>query len=258
MVKVLLALVCIVCLVLAFKSEKRKVLIEKPHSTVVVHPKPIIKPKISTNNCSNKIIIYFDKYGFDPNELTVPLNSQVTVKNITNNNLLFEALANQPNQNYALDLGSIPPHGSSSFQVSKMGVWQFEANNQPEIRGEIGVGPLGYYPTGLCFNENKNTFHRIKKPIFKIWYDSFGFMPNLISVLTGTKIIIDNKSTFTQPGPMFFTPRSTDSPNIYSLLKLGFIDKQQQKSFVAQYPGVYKYQDVYQPQPKSLGEINVY
>lgn len=260
MVRVVLTLICIVCLILAFKSEKKKIVSEKHHSTFIIQskPSPIVNKKNKTSSCSNQIVIYFDKYGFEPNELTVPLNSQVTVKNITDKNLLFEALANQPNQNNALNLGIIPPSSSKSFQVIKSGVWQFQANNQPEIRGEIGVGPLGYYPPKLCYNKFKNGFYALAKKTFKIFYDSYGFMPNLISVKTGTNIVIYNKSTFTQPGPMFFAPRSVDQSNIYQLLSLGFIYKQQQKSFIAQYPGIYKYQDVYQPQPKSLGEINVY
>jgi len=258
MVRVILILVCVICLILAFKPEKKKVLIEKHPSTLTTEASPIIHKKSSVNNCSNKIVIYFDKYGFEPNELTVPLNSQVTVRNTTNKNLLFEALANQPNQNNALNLGTILPGGAKSFQINKSGVWQFQANNKPEVRGEIGVGSLGYYPSGLCYNKSKNSFYALTKKTFKIFYDSFGFMPNLISVKTGTSIVIYNKSTFTQPGPMFFAPRQIDQSSIYQLLSLGFIYKQQQKSFIAQYPGIYKYQDVYQPQPKSLGEVKVY
>lgn len=202
-----------------------------------VQPKPLV------------VTINYDKFGFDPNIVKVPVGTIVTVKNITNQNLLFQPLYGQPNQNNSLNLGNITPRQSKSFTITKTGVWQYEGQNNPEIRGLISTGKLTPNIAALSINAP------IKNNILLIKYDDYGFMPNEITVPYGTSVTIENISDNTQPGPMLILekPGQLSDPQ----LNFGVIAKQQSKISVLTIKGTWIYEDVYQPKPKSLGQITV-
>lgn len=198
---------------------------------------------------SPHITIYYDNYGFDPNELTVPVGSHVAVKNISSQEMLtFNSIPNQPNA--ILDLGQIAKNQSKAFIMSRAGVWQFEANNQPEIRGEIGTGRLSItpaiYPDARIHNN----------PV-SISYDDYGFMPNEVSVPVGTTVTLTNNSTNTQPGPSLFQegPGSTAAN---PALNIGSLQKQRSKSFTLNTRGTWILENAYQPAGKNLAQITSY
>ena len=196
------------------------------------------------------IAIYFDNFGFDPNILRVPVGTIIKVINIsTKGPLKFEALSGQANQNYSLNLGIINQNQSKSLTITKSGVWQYEGQHNPEIRGVISTGKLSSNIIGKSINPPINNNQ------VNIIYDDYGFMPNIITVPPGTNITITNTSDNTQPGPMNIQegPNQPLNPN----LNIGFIFKKKSKSFIVNKVGNWIYDDIYQPVPKSLGQINV-
>jgi len=208
-----------------------------------------IKYNPNTNRYQNTI--YFDNYGFDPNELTVPIGTIVIIKNITNYNLNFQPLYGQPNQNVALSLGNIQPGASKSFLADERGIWQYEANHNPSIRGEIGVGDVSSY------REDQMPNAKIKAPSVNLIYDDYGFLPNELRIKANTKIVLINKTTDTEPGPSNFE-QVPDSGSINPNLNLGLINKDQSKTFVISQPGKWLLEDSYQPSAKAISQIEVY
>lgn len=207
--------------------------------------------KSSTNISSQAVTIYFDNYGFDPNELTVPMGTVVEVKNISTLGALnFQPLYGQSNQNYALSLGLIGEGQSKSFVVAKKGVWQYEGDNNPSLRGEIGEGD------GSSYNYQQNPNATITSKSLTLEYNDYGFIPNEITVPLGTKITFYNLTTNTQPGPMLFK-QVPNQPSNNPALNLGVIYKQQHKSFIASSVGSWQFEDAYQPAAKGIGQLTV-
>ena len=213
---------------------------------------PVPSPSLQLQRYSPPVIIYFNKFGFDPNELTVPIGTTVTVDNTTTDIPLdFEALYGQTNQNTSLNLGAIPPGASKNFQVAKKGVWQYEGNHNPSIRGEIGTGPLTANLAQL-YPDPPITGGQIT-----VTWDDFGFEPNTVSVPIGTTFSVHNISTFTQPGPMRFDEAAAQTNNNPDI-NLGVIAKQQTASNVLTHPGTWVFENAYQPAAKGQGQLTVY
>ncbi len=202
------------------------------------------KPNIET--------IYYDNYGFEPNILNTPINSTVIVKNISNKGpLLFEALYNQPNQNPALDLGTINQGQSKSFVITKSGVWQYEANNNPSIRGIIGTSIKSTFQNYMIPDKKLNIHTLLIK------YDDYGFVPNQVTVPINTRIILQNVTDNTQPGPSFFE-LTLNNRSEYVQQNIGLLQKQQTKSFTLNKLGNWLLEDIYQPKAKARAQISTY
>jgi plastocyanin len=154
---------------------------------------------------SSKVVIYYDNYGFDPNVLTIPVGTTVYVKNISTGPLSFMDMPAQAVPNPSFNLGSIPIGQEKSFVIKNKGVWQYEANGHPEIRGEIGTGPSSYTASQLPNNSIDKTAKNLT-----VVYDDYGFMPNELSISSGSQITLKNKTTRTQPGPSEFSVASQD------------------------------------------------
>jgi len=196
--------------------------------------------------------IYYDNYGFDPNILNTPIKSKVIVKNISNKGpLLFEALYNQPNQNDALNLGVINQGGSKSFVITKAGVWQYEGNNNPSIRGIIGTSIKTTFKNYMIPDKP------LKNHTLLIRYDDYGFVPNQVTVPINTKIILQNITDNTQPGPSLFELTSTNqSANSQQII--GLLQKQQAQSFRLNKLGNWLLVNIYQPPTKAIAHIAIY
>ena len=90
------------------------------------------------NNVTN---IIYNQYGFDPNIDTVTAGSSVTIENQTKASVTIKAIDFfGRNILYSpLNLGTIQPQQQKSFVLSGGGVVQYQANNSPAIRAEIGT-----------------------------------------------------------------------------------------------------------------------
>lgn len=212
----------------------------------VAKPKPVLAAAAHPKN----VTIYFDNYGFDPNILHVPIGTRVNVKNIsTTGSLLFEALEGQPNQNVALNLGSIAENQSKSFRVTRPGVWQYEGNDNPSIRGLIGTAANSSLTPGIYPNA------KITSGNLFIKYDDYGFMPNEINVPVGTRITLKNVTDNTQPGVSTFE-QSSGPPN--PSLNVGPLNKQQSAAFYLTTKGSWLLSDIDQPTAKAQAQISAY
>ncbi len=206
-------------------------------------------PNPPTRNIN--ITIYYDEYGFDPNILTLPIGTNVTVDNISTRQLEFNSVPEQAQQNSALNLGLIASGATKRFQIAKSGIWQFEGNNDPETRGVISTG------SKLSVKPQMLPDARISSNKLDIVYDDYGFMPNEISVPVGTIITLTNASTKTQPGPTLFK-QGAGMGGINPELNIGVLEKRQSKSFVVTNAGSWLLQNAYQPHQKAFVRINVY
>lgn len=213
-----------------------------------------IKPRSTqhqTVTSHTEVTIYYDNYGFDPNQLTVPRNTKIDIKNIsTQGTLLFEGLASPAPQNPALSLGTIPEQQTKSFTVSESGVWQYEGNNQPEIRGVIGTGALSLKPVMYPDSAPKSGH-------LNIVYDDYGFMPNQIAVPVGTTRTLTNLTDDTQPGPTLFMQSAGDASR-NPALDLGLMQKQSSKSFTLTQKGTWHLENVDQPAEKAFAQITAF
>ncbi len=95
---------------------------------------------LAPNGNDVKEIIY-DQYGFDPNIDTVPLGSLVSIKNETKVALTIKALDffGRNLVNSPLNLGTVQPQQEKSFTLNIGAETQYQANNNPAIRAEIGT-----------------------------------------------------------------------------------------------------------------------
>ncbi len=99
---------------------------------------PAIIQSLATSG--NKVLtIIYNRYGFDPNIDTVPLNSTVSIRNESSNTVRIEAVnwnggavANSP-----LNLGAIGSQQQVSFTFNTTQAVQYQANGNPAIRAEI-------------------------------------------------------------------------------------------------------------------------
>ncbi len=180
-------------------------------------------------------ILVFDKYGFMPNQFSVPVGTKVLVENKSASPLLFQALANQPNQLNSLNLGTIDAGSSSSLVVSKLGSWQFQANNNPALRGDITASRPGKSPLGLI--EKELPQYNPATHSLLINYTDYGFVPNIVSVPAGTKITVMNS---TNEGGMDLIEMNGDTAPA-PVLNQGIIEKGQTASFTLSRPGTYHY-----------------
>lgn len=207
-------------------------------------------------NDPQKVTIYYTNYGFNPNILSVPLASNVTVKNISDGPLLVKTIYGQNNPD--LELGNIAKGESKTFTMAHEGVWQYEGNSNPEIRGLIQTGPLTPDLRAQQPALSATSPSPVKDGKVVIKYDDFGFVPNQITVPVGTTVTVVNLSDDTQPGPMYFRKRpgqASSNPD----LNLGIIEKQQQKSFTLTTKGTWQYEHAYQaPFGKGFGQITAY
>lgn len=224
-------------------SQKQPVAIaHSPHKTIIPKPQKQTQPKQPTN-----VTIVYDKYGFEPNEIRVPIGMTIIVKNETLQTLNFQALPYNLLYLSGLNIGDISPGGSGQFVVSKVGSWQFQANGNPAIRGDIA----GFKP-----NSQWNGLTPIEFPHYNpetktmlINYTDYGFVPNIVSVPVGTKVTILNS---TNEGGMDFQELSTDS-NPNPSLSLGIIEKGQSSSFTLTQPGTWHYVNAWET--TDIGEI---
>lgn len=207
-------------------------------------------PSTSKQTSANSgVSIVFDSYGFEPNQFRVPVGTKVTVKNESGASLLFQALPGQPNQLDSLNLGNIAPNQSKSFTINKEGSWQFQANNNPALRGDV---------SGTAQNQSSARLTQSELPTYDpsthtllINYNDYGFLPNEVTVPAGTKITIKNS---TNEGGMDFEELSSD-PTRDPALSLGLINKGQQRTFVLSNPGTYHYVNTWEK--TDMGEITV-
>jgi len=214
--------------------------------------KPLsVRTKQVVNN--KQLTVYFDNFGFDPNEVTVPIGYQVSIKNISNLGPIFIEAVNwqgYPLTNSIFNLGEINENQAKTITINQKGVWQYQADDNPSYRAVLGTGQSlsvqSYMePNGLI---NSHQVHVI--------YDIFGFMPNEITVPIGEKVSITNLTNNSQPGPMLFEEAPDQSPAPF--LNLGIINKNQTKSFMASLKGQWQFIDPYQPDEKNRGQITVY
>lgn len=221
---------------------------------VTHYPAALTKGPVAVKKASIGITaptIYFDNYGFDPNILHLPIGTKVNVKNIsTIGNLRFEALSGQQNQNYALDLGNIAEGQSKSFVLTRSGVWQYEGNHNPSLRGLIGTAAVSDYKPFMAPDANDTSGAILIK------YDDYGFMPNEIKVPVGTIVSLWNVTDKTQPGVSTFYQYPNSSPN--PVLNIGNLGKQQTKTFVLSTKGSWILENVNQPVDKGLASITAY
>lgn len=219
------------------------------HYPVTLNKPPATAKKVNTNMSAPTI--YFDNYGFDPNILHVPIGTTVNVTNIsTTGTLRFEALSGQPNQNYALDLGTIGEGQTKSFTITRFGAWQYEGNHNPSLRGLIGSAAVSDYKPFMAPDASDTSGAILIK------YDDYGFMPNEIKVPVGTIVSLWNVTDKTQPGVSTFYQYPNASPN--PVLNIGNLAKQQTKTFVLNTKGSWILENVNQPLDKGLARITAY
>ncbi|MHB1865008.1 MAG: cupredoxin domain-containing protein [Candidatus Saccharimonadales bacterium] len=213
------------------------------------HSKPV-----SPTNQTSSVTVYFDNYGFDPNLISVPIGETVNFKNIsTIGPIYLEAVdwKGYPEYGSPFDLGEISEGMSKSMKVTTNGVWQYEANNNPSLRGEIGSGAVSVKPYVYPNADIHST-------TLKMVYDIFGFMPNEVSVPVGTTITLKNiTNNIAQPGPSLFKELPGEQPSNPSL-DLGILNKQQSKSFTLATIGRWHLDNVDQPRNKALSLISVH
>lgn len=207
------------------------------------------QPPRQTSNPSSAATLYFDNYGFDQNDLKLPVGTKVTVKNIsTKGPLDFEALPYQPDQNTDLNLGTINQGDSKSFTVARSGMWQYQGNGNPQFRGVIATAAKSSYDPMLTPNTP------ITAHMFNVVYDDYGFMPNEITVPVGTTIALRNGTDDTQPGVSHFAENRSDTPQ-NPALNLGIFQKQEVKTFKLTAKGSWQLENVDQPTEKALMRI---
>lgn len=207
-------------------------------------------PNASQQTTAKDVVaVVFDTYGFEPNQFRVPVGTKITVKNESSAPLLFQALPGQPNQLDSLNLGNISPNQAKSFTINKEGSWQFEANNNPALRGDISGTAQSQSSARLSQSElptyDPNTHSLL------INYNDYGFLPNDVTVPAGTKITIKNS---TNEGGMDFQELSSD-PIKDPALSLGIINMGQQQTFVLSRAGTYHYVNTWEK--TDMGEIIV-
>jgi plastocyanin len=202
---------------------------------------------------NKQITIYFDNFGFDPNEVTVPFGYKILFKNISNLGSIFVQAVNwngYPIANSIFNLGQIGENQEKTITINQKGVWQYEVNHNPSYRAELGIG---HNLSVKSFMDPNGTINGNQ---INIVYDIYGFMPNKITVPIGERVNITNLTNNSQPGPMFFEEAPNQSIPA-PFLNLGVIDKKQTKSFIANLKGSWQFMDPYQPNQKNHGQITV-
>jgi plastocyanin len=248
------AIIGFVCLVII--GAGTYVLITKMHrssrkaiptvSSKTVQAKPLPHPNIGpiSQPLNKNVVVLFDQYGFEPNQFQVPIGVTVEVTNASTAPLLFMALPGQADQLYVLDLGMIAPGSSKSFTVNRLGSWQFQANNNPALRGEIST---------IAANPDWNGLSALQLPRYNsathsllINYTDYGFVPNISSVPVGTKVTILNS---TDEGGMYFRQLTSDSEQ-NPALDLGILEMGQSKSFTLNVKGVWHFVNAWETTDK--------
>lgn len=213
--------------------------------------KKVVKPVSSEAHTSTTVVtIYFDNFGFDPNEATVPLGSTVSFDNIsTSGPLNVEAVGwyGNPVANSPLNVGTIDEGQSKTITLSQSGVWQYQGDLNPSIRGEIGTGPLSVQP-------QMDPNAKITTKTLSMVYDIYGFMPNEVTVPVGTTITLSNITNNSQPGASTFEEEPGQTP-ANPALDVGTLQKQQSASFFLTTPGSWTLEDIDQPLAKALSQI---
>ncbi len=199
-------------------------------------PKPVVsKPQPSAPPDSVSVI--FDQYGFEPNQFEVPVGTTIIVDNKSSAALKFEPLAGQPNQPQGMYLGEIAVNSSAHFTLNTTGSWQFEANGNPALRGNVTATPAGQSSTVLNNRELPKYDPSTKSLLLN--YTDYGFLPNIITVPVGTKVTVINSTT---EGGMQFEELPTDT-NQNPALNVGILDKGQSKSFTLNVKGTWHYEN---------------
>lgn len=212
------------------------------HYAVVAHTSAASKPV--------PVVLNFDNYGFDPNILHIPKGTTVIVKNIsTKGSLLFESLTPQVPSHAFLDLGTIRQGQQKSFKVATSGVWQYEGNNIPSLRGVISTVNKPSFRPSMEPNAS------IKKPIVHLVYDDYGFMPNEITVSPGTVVQLKNITDNTQPGVSAFEEQPGQVP--YPALNVGSLPKQSTAAMKLNRKGSWILENIDQPTLKALARITI-
>lgn len=101
-------------------------------------------PKTITSlaaNGNDVTTIVYNQYGFDPNMDTVQPGTGLTIENNTTLPLYIQALDwyGRAIGVSPLNLGTIAAGQSASFVMSSQGAYQYQADHNPAIRGEIEV-----------------------------------------------------------------------------------------------------------------------
>lgn len=208
----------------------------------------VIPQSHSAANLTPAATLYFDKYGFDQNILEVAVGTHITVKNISSTAVDFEALPGQPDQNEDLDLGTINAGDAKSFTVARSGVWQYQGNGNPQLRGSITTAQKSSYDPSLTPDAH------VSAHVFNIVYDDYGFAPNEITVPVGTTIALKNVTDDTQPGVSHFA-ESTHDTSRNPALDIGELQKQQVKTFTLTAKGSWELENIDQPTEKALMRI---
>ena len=220
---------------------------------------PVVRPVVHRQNITPKrkatkqlsVTLYFDNYGFDPNFFHVPVGTTVKVTNIsTKGPMIFEALADQPNQNPALDLGIIGENQTKEFTLSRPGVWQYEANHNPSLRGLIGTAAASDYYQYMAPDA------QITAGYIFVRYDDYGFMPNELNVPVGTTVVLKNVTDNSQPGISSFKQLPGEAIN--PALDIGPLSKQHTKTFQLNTRGKWVLENIDHPYAKALASISVY
>lgn len=204
-------------------------------------------PPKKINN--NQVTIVFDQYGFNPNQFSVPIGTEVAVINKSAGMLNFEALANQPNQLDAMNLGNIRIGQTKKFKVTKLGSWQFQANNSPAIRGNLSATAVGKSSVALTNIELPKYDPSTHSLLLN--YTNYGFVPNKINVPLGTKVTILNS---TNQGGMYFMQSSSDLVS-NSALDVGLLKGNAESTFILNHKGTWHYVNTWEPTDQ--GQISV-
>ncbi len=225
------------------------------NKTKIVSSKTVSPPNIKTKTAPkatnvSPVIINYDQYGFQPNQFRVPIGTTIGVKNNSNTILDFQALPNQPNQLKGLNIGNINSGQTKYFKLTKIGSWQFQANSNPAIRGDVSATPAGQSSVRLSQNEMP-VYNPTNKTLL-LNYTNYGFLPNMAKVPVGTKVTVRNSTT---QGGMYFMESSTDSIQNPSL-NLGYIAKGSSVSFVLNQPGTWHYVNTWETTDR--GQITAY
>ncbi len=240
----------IVYLILVINRGHSLVDASQKQSAVIAYktPKPAPKTKKQAQpKQPTQITIVYDKYGFVPNEIKVPVGMVIEVKNETIQTLNFQALSYNSTYLAGLNIGDINPGGSGQFVVSEVGSWQFQANGNPAIRGDIA----GFTPNGQWYGLSPKELpqYNPSTKTLLINYTDYGFVPNIVSVPVGTKVTILNS---TDEGGMDFEELSSD-PTPNPSLSLGIIHKGKSASFILTKPGTWHYVNTWET--TDVGEI---
>ena len=233
-----------------FATVKKNVATVKTNEPVLkklIKPKPA-SPKQSPVLPPNTVLVVFDKYGFEPNQFEVPVGTTVMVKNESSSQLKFEPLSGQPNQISGMYLGDIAVNASASFLLDTTGSWQFEANANPALRGNVTSTAAGQ--SSVSLNNNELPKYNPTDHSLLLNYTDYGFLPNIVSVPVGTKVTVLNS---TNEGGMQFEELSSDSSK-NPALNLGILEKGQSKTFTLTVKGNWHYENTWETTDK--GEIS--